>query len=136
MEHDTKGGSDPPPTEQPNDDVDMNQAASSAGASEVTALPPSTGGALAPATTQAVEITTASTGPSPGANTSQGKSVWGKGLMVDATQHTSPPHSSGYPGGHYIVPTECQKSSYGGCIHKGGVSTVCSTVYIRREKKR
>ena len=30
----------------------------------------------------------------------------------------------------------CQKSSYGGCIHKGGVSTVCSAVYIRREKKR
>ena len=30
----------------------------------------------------------------------------------------------------------CQKSSYGGCIHKKGVSTVCSAVYIRREKKR
>ena len=29
----------------------------------------------------------------------------------------------------------CQKSSYGGCI-QGGVSTVCSAVYIRREKKR
>ena len=36
---------------------------------------------------------------------------------------------------NYLLKT-CQKSSYGGCIHKGGVSTVCSAVYIRREKER
>ena len=29
----------------------------------------------------------------------------------------------------------CQKSSYGG-VYIRGVSTVCSAVYIRREKKR
>jgi hypothetical protein len=64
----------------------MNQTASLAGASEATAPPPSTG-AMTPATTQAVKTTTAPTGPSPGANTSQGNSVWGKGLLVNATQH-------------------------------------------------
>ena len=86
MEHKTEEGSDPPPTEQLNEDVDMNQAASSAGASEATALPPSTC-ALTPATTQAVETTTPSMGPSPGTNTSQGNSLWGKGLVVNAIQH-------------------------------------------------
>ena len=86
MEHDKEGGSDPPPTEQLNEDIDMNQTASSADTLEVASSSTSTD-ASTPASTQAVETPTAPTGLIPGIQTSQTKRSWGQGLSHDANLH-------------------------------------------------
>ena len=86
MEHDKEGGSDPPPTEQLNEDIDMNQTASSADTLEAASSSTSTD-ASTPVSTQAVETPTAPTGLIPGIQTSQMKRSWGQGLSHDANLH-------------------------------------------------